>query len=119
MRMHPADQQKALNNSETLRKCIARLNQQWQSGSVQFRHQLHTGELELDQEFYEHWSEAEAERERFYVHWDEADTEREIERRDQEYRDHCRHRPPNDKEGDKIVTRGCICQRREVTSESC
>ena len=103
MRMHPADQQKALNNQhsgETLRKCIARLNQQWQSGLVQFRHQLHTGELELDEEFYECWSEAEAEREQFYADWEEADTEREIERRDQEYRDHWQ-RPPNDKEGDR------------------
>ena len=68
MRMDPGDQQKALNDSNALRKCIARLSQQWQSGSVQFRHQLHTGDLEFGHEFYEHWHEAEAEREHFYVH---------------------------------------------------
>ena len=98
--MHPADQQRALNNQhsgEALRKCIARLNQQWQSGSVQLRHQLHTGELE----FYQHWIDAEEEREQFYIDWEEATTEREIERREQEYRDYYRQRPPNDKEGDR------------------
>ena len=76
MNMHPADQQKALNNKysgEALRKCIARLNEQWESGSVQFRHQSHTGVLEFDHEFYRHWDEADDEREQFYDHWDAAE----------------------------------------------
>ena len=68
---------------------------------VQFRHQLLTGELELDDEFYQHWIDAEVEREQFYIDWEEAETEREIERREQEYRDYCRQRPPNNKEGDR------------------
>ena len=104
MNMHRADQQKALNNQhsgEALRKCIRRLNQQRQSGSVQFRHQSRTGDLELDDEFYQHWIDAEEEREQFYIDWEEAETERDEARRDQEYRDYCRQRPPNDKDGDK------------------
>jgi hypothetical protein len=104
MNMHRADQQKALNNQhsgEALGKCIRRLNQQRQSGSVQFRHQSRTGDLELDDEFYQHWIDAEEEREQFYIDWEEAETERDEARRDQEYRDYCRQRPPNDKDGDK------------------
>ena len=101
MRMHPADRQKHLNDSKTLRIRIARLNRQWQSGQVQFKHQLHTGELELDEEFYECWKKAEAEREQFYTDWEEAETEQEIERREQEYQDHCRHHPPNSKDCDR------------------
>ena len=108
MNMSPADRKNALNNQhsgEALRKCFARLDQQWLSGSVQFRHQLLTGELELDDEFYQHWIDAEEGRdmgrEQFYIDWEEAETEREIERREQEYRDYCRQRPPNDKEGDR------------------
>ena len=90
MNMHRADQQKALNNQhsgEALGKCIRRLNQQRQSGSVQFRHQSRTGDLELNDEFYQHWIDAEEEREQFYIDWEEAETERDEARRDQEYRD--------------------------------
>ena len=76
--------------NQALRKCIRRLNQQRQSGSVQFRHQSHTGDLEFDHEFYRHWDEADDEREQFYDHWDEADAERFYNhRRDREYRDLC------------------------------
>jgi hypothetical protein len=104
MRMPPADRKRALNDRHSgraLRKCIGRLTEQWQSGAVQFRTRLQTGELELNDEFYNCWDLAESGRERFYFDWEAAEDEREIARRDQEYLDHCRHRPPNHKDGDK------------------
>jgi len=101
LRRSPEDQQKALNDNQDLRKCITRLNQQWQSGSVQFRHQSHTGDVEFDHEFYRHWDEADDEREQFYRHWEDADKERQDAVTEQEYQELCRHRPPNKKHGDK------------------
>ena len=68
---------------------------------MQFRRQSHAGDLELDDEFYQHWDDAEDWRKQFYIDWEEAETERYEVRRNQEYHDYCRQRPPNDKDGDK------------------
>ena len=104
MRMPLADRQKALSNQHSgkaLGKCIEKLTQQWQSDAVQFRTRPRTGELELDDEFYDCWSLAETGREQFYAGWEAAEDEIEIARREQEYLDYCRHRPPNDRNGDR------------------
>ena len=106
MRMRPADRRRALNDrhhdsGRDLSKCIERLTQQWQSGAVQFRTRPQTGELEFNDEFYADWKAAEDEREQFYADWRAAEDEIETARREQEYRDHCRQRPPNHKDGDR------------------
>ena len=56
MRMPLADRQKALSNQHSgkaLKKCVEKLRWQWRSGAVQFKTQPQTGELELDEEFYD------------------------------------------------------------------
>ena len=88
--MKPAELEEALRNNENPRKCITRLEKQWHSGSVQFKHRLHTGELVLDQKFYDDFDEAYQEREREQKKLEDALA-------DQEYREYCRRRPPNDK----------------------
>ena len=70
---------------------------------MQFRTQPQTGESELDEEFYDCRDLAETGREQFYDDWEAAEDEIEIARREQEYLDYCRHRPPNDKNGDKMM----------------
>ena len=93
--MKPTELEEALRDNKNLRKCITRLEKQWQSisGSVQFKHRLHTGELVLDQKFYDDFDEAYKEREREQKKLKDALA-------DQEYREYCRRRPPNDKQDD-------------------
>ena len=77
-----------------------RLEKQWQSGSVQFKHQLHTGELELDHKFYADFDEAYKERKQEQKQLEDADKEQEDALADQEDREYCQQRPPNDKRDD-------------------
>ena len=84
-------------------KCMyvcTRLEKQWQSGSVQFKHQLHTGELELDHKFYADFDEAYKERKQEQKQLEDADKEQEDALADQEDREYCQQRPPNDKQDD-------------------
>ena len=104
MGMPLTDRQKAMSDRQSgkaLGKCVERLTWQWRLGVVQFRTRPQTGELESNDEFYDCWNLAETGREQFYADWEAAEDEIEIARREQEYLDYCRHRPPNDKNGDK------------------
>ena len=100
MRMKPAERRKALQDNKNLKKCITRLETQCQSGSVQFKHQLHTGELVLDRKFYDAFDEAYKEREQEQKQLDDADKERQDAVTEQEYQKYCRQRPPNKKQDD-------------------
>ena len=100
IRMTRADQEKALQVNKNLAKCINRIREQWQTESVQFDHQKHTGELAFDQKFYDafdeaykqRWLEAQK-RERQQKQLEDAETER-------QYQELCQERPPNPKQDD-------------------
>ena len=100
MRMTKADQEKALQGNRNLERCINRIREQWQTESVQFDHQKHTGELAFDQKFYDAFDEAykkrrleEQKRERQQEQLEDAEAER-------QYQESCRQRPPNPKQND-------------------
>ena len=61
-RMSSTGQERALRGDPRLWKCIARVEEQQRSGSVRFRRQLCTGDLELEHEYYSDWARAETAR---------------------------------------------------------